>query len=76
MKKQLKATFSSNLNPYDKIQENITIRPRGYKTFFMLILTENQISTSHKNKMLKNKDFSFFQTLRCCIHYANKFCLI
>ena len=76
MKKQLKTMFSSNLNPYDKIQEKITIRPQGHKTFFLLILNEHEISTTLKNKMLKNKDFSRFQTLRCCKHYANKFCLI
>ena len=25
------------------------IRPRGYKTFFMVNSTENEISTAHKN---------------------------
>ena len=39
--------------------------PRGYKTFFMLNSTEHEISTAHK---IKNKDFSCFQTLRCCIY--------
>ena len=40
-------------------------RPGGYKTCFMLNSTEHGISIVHKSKMLKNKDFSSFQTLRC-----------
>ena len=31
--------------------------PWGYKTIFVLNSTEHEISTSHKSKMLKNKDF-------------------
>ena len=31
------------------------------------LVTEHEISTAHKNKMLKNKDISCFKTLRCCI---------
>ena len=48
-------------------------RPRGYKTFFMLNSTEQEIWTAHKAKMLKNKDFSFLRTLRCFTYPANKF---
>ena len=46
--------------------------PPGYKKLFMLNSTEHGISTAHKIIMLKNKDFSYFQTLRCCIYHANK----
>ena len=46
--------------------------PRAYKTLFMLNSTEHEISTAHKTKMLKIKDVSCFQTLRCCIYHANK----
>ena len=46
-------------------------RPGGYKAFFIL----NQMSITFqmliKTKMLKNKDISCFQTLRC-IYHANK----
>ena len=48
------------------------IKSRGYKTFYVLNLTEHEISTAHKTKVLKNKDFSCFQTLRCCIYHAHK----
>ena len=42
-------------------------------SFFMLNANENEISLAHKKtKMLKNKDFSCFQTLRCCIYQAYK----
>ena len=43
---------------------------RGY--IFMLNSDEHEISTVHKNKMLRNKDtfFSCFQTLKCCIYHA------
>ena len=40
---------------------------RGYKTIFVLYSTEHEISIAHKTKLLKNTDFSCFQTLRCCI---------
>ena len=38
----------------------------------MLNSNEHEISAAHKTKMLKSKDFSWFQTLRCCINHANK----
>ena len=41
--------------------------PWGYRPFFMLNSTEQEISTVHK---MKNKDFPYFQTLRCCIYHA------
>ena len=48
-------------------------RPRGYKTFFMLNSTENEISTAHKNlKILTNVEDSCYKSLRCCIYHADK----
>ena len=38
----------------------------------MLNSTEHEILTAHKNQILKNKDFACFQTLRCCMHHADK----
>ena len=38
----------------------------------MLNSTDRGISMAHKTKMLKYKDVSFFQTLRCYIYHANK----
>ena len=38
---------------------------------FMLNSIEHEISAAHKTEMLKNKEFSCFQTLRC-IYHANK----
>ena len=35
----------------------LVIWPRGYKTFFMLISTEHEISTAHKNKYQQIKKF-------------------
>ena len=35
--------------------------PQGYKTFFILNLTEHEISLFIKTKMLKCKDFAFFK---------------
>ena len=32
--------------------------PRGYKTLFMLNLTEHEISTAHKTKMPTNEEGS------------------
>ena len=46
--------------------------PRVNKTFFMLNSTGHGIQLLIKSKMLKNKDFSGFQILRCCIYHANK----
>ena len=48
------------------------IRPRGYKTFYMLNLTEHEISTAHKTKIPRNKNVSSFKSLRCCIYHFNK----
>ena len=47
------------------------VRPRGYKTFFMLNSTEHEISTSHKAKIQTNKEDSCFKSPRCCINHAN-----
>ena len=38
----------------------VTPGPRGYKTFFMLNSTEDEISIAKKTKILKKKDFSSF----------------
>ena len=38
----------------------------------MLQSSELEHFTAQKIKMLKNNDFSFLQTLRCCIYQANK----
>ena len=50
--------------------------PEVIKLFFMLNSTEHEISTAHKKliktKMLKNNEFSCFQTLRCFIYHAYK----
>ena len=45
-----------------------------YYYLFMLISTAHEISTSHKNKMLKiiESDFTRFLILRCCIYPADK----
>ena len=47
-------------------------RPRGYTAFYWC---STQLSMKFhlliKTKMLKNKDVSCFQFLRCCIHHAN-----
>ena len=52
------------------------ISPQGNKTGFMLNLTDHEISTIYKNKMLKNKDVYWFTTLICCIYPALIFLLI
>ena len=54
------------------LNQELLLMPRGYKTFFMLNSTENEISTAHKTKLMKIIDFSCFKTLRCCIYHANK----
>ena len=52
---------------------NLVAWPQGNKTFFVLDSSEHEISQMLiKTKMLKNKDFSCFPTLRCCIYHANK----
>ena len=45
---------------------------RGYKTNFMLNSAEHQMSTGHKNKMLKHKDCFGLKTLRCSIYSDNE----
>ena len=45
-------------------------RTLGYKTFFSSS-TEHEISTAHKSKKLKNKDFSYFKSFRGYIYHAN-----
>ena len=40
--------------------------------FFMFNSSEHEIQLHIKSKMLKNKDVSCFQSLRCCIYHANK----
>ena len=47
---------------------NALLRLRGYKTFFMLNSTEDEISTAHKK--LKYRQMK--KSLRCCIYHANK----
>ena len=39
------------------------IRPRGYKTFFMLNSTDHEISTAHKTKIRTNEDSSCSSSL-------------
>ena len=47
--------------------------PRSYKTFFMLISAEFELSTGHNNENTdKNKEVYCFKSLRCCIYHANK----
>ena len=55
--------------------ENNWTWPQGYKykTFFVLNPTEHGIQMLIKSKMLKNKDLSCFQMLRCCIYHAHKY---
>ena len=36
---------------------NLGAMARGYKTFFIFNSTEHEISTAHKSKMLKIKDY-------------------
>ena len=47
-------------------------RPGGYNTLSMLNSAEQEISTAHKTKMVKNKDFSCSQTVQFGIYHANK----
>ena len=37
---------------------NFGARHLGYKTFFMIILTEYELSTAHKNKIPTNENIS------------------
>ena len=46
--------------------------PEGYKTFYVLNSTEHEISTAHKNKILKSEEVSCLKSLRCGIYYAHK----
>ena len=46
------------------------IKPRGYKTFFMLNSTEHKIQLLIKIKIPTNKEVSCFKSLRCCIYHA------
>ena len=52
----------------DKQGNHYMTWPRGYKACFLLNSTEHEISNAHTTKMLKIKDVSCFQTLRCCIY--------
>ena len=45
---------------YD-FKSRTTAQARGYKTFFILNSTENEISTAHKTKLMKIIDFSCFK---------------
>ena len=40
--------------------------------FVMFNSTEDRVSTAPKTKMLKSKDFYWFQDIMCRIHHANK----
>ena len=44
------------------------------KTFFMLSLTEHEISTAHKTNVLENMEFSCFKIFGWCINPAYKCC--
>ena len=46
-------------------------RPQGYKTFFMLNLTEHEISTAHKNENT-NKKFLALSLSDVVFYHANK----
>ena len=41
----------------ENLSTGFATRPQGYKTFFMLNLTEHEISTAHKTEMLNNRLF-------------------
>ena len=56
----------------DELASTDDIRPRGYKTFFILNSTEHKISTAHKTKIPTNKEVSCFKSLRCCIFNSYK----
>ena len=45
---------------------------KGYKTLFMLVSTEHEISIAHKTKIWKNEEISCSKSLKCCIYRANK----
>ena len=55
------------------MKSNTKTRIGDYKTFFMLNSNEHDISLLIRTKILKNEDFSCFQTIRYCIYHANKF---
>ena len=65
----VQATSAMILN----IQVGISIvpGPKNIKTFYHAHLTEHEISTAHKTKMLK-KDLYCFQILSCCTNHAYK----
>ena len=58
----------------DQSQQSVLIWSGGYKTSFMLILT--QLSTKFqlliKTKIPTNEEVSCFKSLRCCTYHANK----
>ena len=45
---------------------------RLYKALFMLNSTGHEFSTTHKIKILTNKEVSCIKSLRCYIYHANK----
>ena len=47
-------------------------RSRGYKTVFMLNITEHEFQLLIKTKILTNKEVYYFKSLRRCIYHANK----
>ena len=56
----------------NKVSKGAMIRPRGYKTFFMLNSAEHEISTAHKTKIPTNEEIYCIKSLRCCIYHAHK----
>ena len=46
--------------------------PKGIKLFSSSTQLNTKLQLLIETKMLKNKDFSCFQTFRCCIYRANK----
>ena len=53
-------------------QYHCKIGPKVIQLFFTVSSNEHKISTAHKTKMLKNNEFSCFQTLICCIYHVDK----
>ena len=46
--------------------------PEVIKLYFMLNLTEHEISTAYKTNVLRNMEFPCFKTFRSCIYPAYK----
>ena len=56
-----------------RFNEYFTTWTRGYIAFIMHTSTEHEIWIVYSTKLLKDKDFSYFKTLRWYIYPANKY---